>query len=214
MKSKWKMIVGIILIVAIIVIVGFIFLNRNEEAESPVRESTSSTGVIPEDVRTLIVYYSLTNNTEKVATMLQDKIGGDIYEIEIYKTYPDVVSEVSAEAREERESGNLPELKGELPNLDDYDLILVGGPVWSMTLSSPLMNYLKQTDFNGKDVVAFWTDDAMAGGYFDDFQDQVNNGNVLDGFGMSNVSDLSDDEINDNLDSWIDDISTALENDG
>lgn len=215
-NSKLKWIIGGIVLVIIIGIVGFLVLNKNNNNSlnnnEPVRESKPSTGVIPKDTKTLIVYYSLTNTTEKVATMLQEQIGGDIYEIEIYKTYPSVVSEVSAEAREERRTGNLPELKGELPKLDDYDLILVGGPVWSMTVASPLMNYLKQTDFDGKNVVGFWTDDAQAGRYFDEFKDQVQNGNVLDGFGMSNVKSLSDDEINKNLDSWISDISSQLEN--
>lgn len=215
-NSKLKWIIGGVLLVIVIGIVGCFVLhkdsNKTLNQDEPVRESKPFTGAIPENTKTLIVYYSLTSSTEKVATMLQEKIGGDIYEIEIYKTYPSVVSEVSAEAREERRTGNLPELKGELPNVEDYDLILVGGPVWSMTLCSPLMNYLKLTDFNGKNVVGFWTDDAMPGGYFNDFKEQVQNGNVLDGFGMSNVKDLSNDEINSNLDSWISDIASHLEN--
>lgn len=215
MKSKLKWImVGVLLVVLIGTLGYFIFqknANNSAKESEPVRESKPSTGVIPKDTKTLIVYYSLTSSTEKVATMLQKKIGGDIYEIEIYKTYPNVVSEVSAEAREERRTGNLPELKGELPNIEDYDLILVGGPVWSMTVCSPLINYLKLTDFNGKDVVGFWTDDAQAGNYFNDFKSQVQNGNVLDGFGMSNVKELSNDKINSNLDSWINDIASLIE---
>lgn len=216
MKSKLKWIIGGVLLVIIIGVVGCFALHKNSnntlnQNDEPVRESKPSTEAIPNETKTLIVYYSLTSSTEKVATMLHDKIGGDIYEIEIYKTYPSVVSEVSAEAREERRTGNLPELKGELPSLDEYDLILVGGPVWSMTVCSPLMNYLKLTDFDGKNVVGFWTDDAQAGNYFNEFKNQVQNGNVLDGFGMSNVKSLSDDEINDKLDSWISDIASLIE---
>lgn len=174
---------------------------NDENAEEEDNNTTTSTG------RTLIVYYSLTNRTERVAEEIQEQTGGDLYRVQTVRTYPDVVSEVSAEAREERNSGNLPELQGELPNVQDYDLIIVGGPVWSSTVSTPLMSFLEQMDFQGKTVAPYWTDDGMPGHYETDFEEQAQNANVLDGVGLTDVSDMSDEQIEDEIATWLSSIN-------
>lgn len=171
--------------------------SNNENVEEENNNTNTSTG------RTLIVYYSLTNRTERVAEEIQKQTGGDLYRVQTVRTYPDVVSEVSAEAREERNSGNLPELQGELPNVQDYDLIIVGGPVWSSTVSTPLMSFLEQMDFQGKTVAPYWTDDGMPGHYETDFIEQAQNANVVDGIGLTDVSDMSDEQIENEIATWL-----------
>ena len=173
--------------------------NGNAEGEN--NNTTTSTD------RTLIVYYSLTNRTKRVAEEIQEQTGGDLYRIQTVRTYPDVVSEVSAEAREERNSGNLPELQGELPNVEDYDLIIVGGPVWSSTVATPLMSFLEQMDFQGKNVAPYWTDDGMPGHYETDFVEQAQNANVLEGTGLTDVSDMSDEQIENEIETWLSSIN-------
>ena len=171
--------------------------SNNENVEEENNNTNTSTG------RTLIVYYSLTNRTERVAEEIQKQTGGDLYRVQTVRTYPDVFSEVSAEAREERNSGNLPELQGELPNVQDYDLIIVGGPVWSSTVSTPLMSFLEQMDFQGKTVAPYWTDDGMPGHYETDFIEQAQNANVVDGIGLTDVSDMSDEQIENEIATWL-----------
>ena len=79
--------------------------------------------------KTLIVYYSWSGTTKQVAQTLQKKTGCDIYEILPVVAYPTDDNATHYQAVEERESGNLPALKGTLPDLSGYDLILLGGPV-------------------------------------------------------------------------------------
>lgn len=175
-------------------------LNLSEQAPAPTPEASS-------DV--LIVYYSYSGVTEGIAQMLQAKTGGDLYEIEVTGPYPDNDQETSDRAAEERVSGNLPALNGELPVLDGYDVVLVGGPVWTSTLATPLMSYLEQIDFGGKTVAPFWTDAGNSGNYAADFSRQVRNGEVTEGLGLSHVSSYEAAQLEQVLDEWLSGIGLA-----
>ena len=105
--------------------------------------------------KTLIVYYSSSGTTEKVAKELQKRTNGDIYFIETKQPYPKEQEALGREMALERENGNIRELSGQLPDLSGYDQILIGGPVWSGEPSNPIQKYLSMTDFGGKKVAGF-----------------------------------------------------------
>lgn len=170
--------------------------------QTPIQTPEASSNV-------LIVYYSYSGVTEGIAQTLQEKTGGNLYEIEVVDPYPDNSQETSDRAAEERESGNLPALQGELPVLDGYDVILVGGPVWTSTLATPVMSYLEQTDFSGKTVAPFWTDAGNPGNYAADFPAQVQNGETTEGLGLSHVSSYEAAELEQELDNWLSSIGLA-----
>ncbi|WP_455617956.1 flavodoxin [Eisenbergiella sp.] len=154
---------------------------------------------------TLIVYYSYSGNTELVAKLIQEKTGGDLYEIETVQEYSGNSSEVSDKAAIERETGDLPELKGGLPDVSAYEQIFAGGPVWTYTVSTPLMSYLAQTDFAGKEVIPFWTDAGTPGDYEKEFMSQTQNAVILPGLGLSNVGSMEESELNSILEEWLND---------
>lgn len=151
----------------------------------------------------LIVYYSLSGTTENVAKMIEEKIGGDIYLLEPEPSYPQEQQAVGTEVTAERESGSIRELKGALPDLSNYDYILIGGPVWSGEPSNPVQKYLSQTDFGDKKVSGFWSAYSDPANYADKFKVQVKNGNVLEGLSLIN-SDVSDNtRLNSKIDTWL-----------
>lgn len=157
----------------------------------------------PSEADMLIVYFSYTNNTERVAKLLHQKINADIYEIEVMEPYSEGTQSIDERVKEEKKSGSLPQLKGYLPDLATYDFVLIGGPVWSYTISTPLMSYLEQTDLGGKTVMPFWTDAGSPGDYEKDFTEQVKNGQVTEGLQLSHISSMDDSEINERLDDWL-----------
>lgn len=218
-KLKW---IIIITIIAILTVITGVYINNHnksknldEESQNNTKNQMINTNELGENEttsnkiktfetgKTLVVYYSLTNRTERVAEAIKEKTGADLYRIETIRTYPDEVMDVSAEARKERESGELPKLKGELPNIDDYDLIIVGGPVWSSTVSTPLMSFLEQMDFKGKTVLSYWTDDGMPGHYKTDFKEQAKNANIIDGIGLTDVKDMSDEDVENDINNLL-----------
>ncbi len=86
--------------------------------------------------KVLIVFYSLTGNTKRIAEKIREKTGGDLFEIETVSTYPAEYSALTEEAKRELQAGDLPALKKSPPDLSPYGLILVGGPVWRYTVST------------------------------------------------------------------------------
>lgn len=139
--------------------------------------------------KVLVVYYSKSGNTEAVAKMIQEKTGGDIYEIETVRTY---IRERPAAAdipKEERETGNLPELKGTLPDISQYDVIFIGSPIWWYTVSTPVMTFLRDTDFQGKTVAGFYTVAGDGRNFDKDFRSQARNARVMKSIGFRGTYD-------------------------
>lgn len=184
-------------------------------AEETGLETESASGDIEEGQeesvgeRVLIAYYSYSGVTKGISQRLQQKTGGDLLELVPAEPYSEDMYEASDRAEEERESGNLPELTGELPSINNYDVILVGGPVWSETLAPPVMSYLEQTDFSGKTVAPFWTYNNNEGAYGEDVRSQIRNGELREGLGLSNVSSYEEDDLNQELDEWLEQVGIA-----
>lgn len=156
-----------------------------------------------EDTSTLIVVYSYSGNTRRVAQILQDVTGGDLLEINTRRDYVGGMAVMAAQTRIERAVGLLPALDVELPNLAQYDRIFVGGPVWSYTTATPIARFLSSVDFTGKQVAPFWTDAGSPGAYESDFREQTHSGDILPGLGLSSVSRLSDEEVTQRLEEWL-----------
>ncbi|MGA3209635.1 MAG: flavodoxin [Syntrophales bacterium] len=151
----------------------------------------------------LIIYYSLTGNTKYIAEQVRKKTGGDVFEIETVKTYPAEYSALTEEAKRELQTGDLPALKKNPPDMSSYDLILVGSPVWWYTVSTPVMSFLRQADFAGKKVSAFCTHEGGIGKFFPDFKEQAKNAVVLEGLDLYNVRQARRGEFDKALDSWL-----------
>ncbi|HYA88179.1 MAG TPA: flavodoxin [Nitrospirota bacterium] len=151
----------------------------------------------------MIIYYSLTGNTKSIAEKIRKKTGGDVFEIETVKTYPTEYSELTEEAKREMQTGDLPLLKKNPPDMSSYDLVLVGSPVWWYTVSTPVMSFLKQADFAGKKVSAFCTHEGGVGKFFTHFKEQAKNAVVLEGLDLYNVRQAVKGEVDKALDSWI-----------
>lgn len=203
MKGKRKLwIVGAILIVLIVIVWAIFF--RPDRPVVPVSDRLAAGD---DGTRTLIVVYSYSGNTQRVAEALQKQTGGDLLRIDTRRDYWGGMAAMAAQTRLERATGLLPALDVELPDLEQYDTILIGGPVWSYTVATPLSRFLSQMDFTGKTVAPFWTDAGSPGDYEADFAAQVEGTQPLDGLGLSGASRLSDDELDQRLTQWLTDIA-------
>ncbi len=172
-------------------------------ASSPNAESAHSAKTDAGDKKVLVVYYSLTGNTQSVAEMIRKKTEGDVFEIQTVENYPDDYSVMVAKAKRELETGELPELKKSPPDMSSYDLILVGSPVWWYTVSTPVMSFLTWADFVGKNVSAFCTHEGGVGKFFPHFQEQAKNAVVLEGLDLYKPRQADDGEVHKALDLWL-----------
>lgn len=107
--------------------------------------------------KVLVLYYSQTGTTEKVAQALQSSLGADIEEIVPAESYGTDYQATIKRGRKELEEGILPELQPLKSDISSYDIIFLGYPVWFGTYAQPIATVLATQDFSGKKVVPFCT---------------------------------------------------------
>ena len=92
----------------------------------------------------LVAYFSWGGNPQHLAQTIADATGANIFRIETVNPYPTDYNECTEVAREELDNGVRPELNGTVENLDDYDVIFVGCPVWWHTAPMAIWSFLGQ----------------------------------------------------------------------
>jgi flavodoxin len=106
---------------------------------------------------TLIVYYSLFQNTKNLAFEIAKQTGGTIKELIPDKNYSFDYNTAAKEVRNQISRGFCPKLISGNESIDDYQTIFIGTPNWFKTLAPPVMSFLKQHNFIGKTVIPFCT---------------------------------------------------------
>lgn len=94
-------------------------------------------------------------NTEYMASIIQQTVGGDLFRIETVEDYPLDHDALVDFAAEEQDAGARPELAGEVENLDQYDTIFLGYPNWWGDMPMALYTFLESYDLSGKTVIPF-----------------------------------------------------------
>lgn len=107
--------------------------------------------------RTLVAYFSHSGNTRRAAEQIQQRIGGDIFEIRAVDAYPSQYGAVVDQAKREQQANLRPELTGKVQNMDSYDVIFIGYPNWWGTMPMPVFTFFEEHDFAGKTIVPFCT---------------------------------------------------------
>lgn len=110
-----------------------------------------------EQQKVLVLYYSQTGTTKAVAEEIQQQLGADIEEIELVNPYDGTFEQTIARCQEEKAAGELPELKPIKANIDEYDVIFLGYPIWFGTYAQPIASLVGKVSFEGKKVVPFCT---------------------------------------------------------
>lgn len=101
----------------------------------------------------LVAYYSYTGNTEEAAQQIADLTGGTLAEIERVRAYDDL----RTEAEEEIQNGTRPEITVSVDDVETYDTIFVGYPIWWDEAPAMIATFLESDDFSGKTIVPFCT---------------------------------------------------------
>ena len=135
--------------------------------------------------KVLVIYYSQTSNTKKVAQEIATKTGADVEEIVAVNPYNGDFQATIGRCQQEREQGITPEINPIAANLADYDTIFIGYPVWFGTYAPPMATFLKQVDLSGKKIVPFCT--FGSGGLDSSVKDLAKaqpNAEILSGYGV------------------------------
>ena len=129
--------------------------------------------------KVLVVYYSLTGNTKMIAEAIVGSINSDVLELK-------PVKELDAESGMRYFWGGFQATMKKKPKLEEfdidpleYDLIILGTPVWAWTFSPPIRSFLNKYDLTDKKI-ALWVC-AQGNGIkaMDRFKDALKNANII-----------------------------------
>ena len=156
---------------------------KADVAAPNVSSQVTKTGEKPGKI--LIAYYSRTGNTRSVAQEIQKNVGGDLFEIKTTNTYPEEYQATTEQAKTEKNNNFRPELAAKVPNIDSYDVIFVGYPIWWGTMPMGVFSFLEQHNLAGKTVIPFCTHGGSGlGDNVSDIKKSLPQANVLPGFAL------------------------------
>lgn len=105
----------------------------------------------------LVAYYSWGGTTSKVAEQIHAQVGGDLFEIKTVQQYPAVHKDATAIAEKEMKSQARPALSTSVANMAQYDVIILGYPIWWHTAPMAVNTFLESYDLTGKIILPFCT---------------------------------------------------------
>ena len=96
-------------------------------------------------------------NTAILAEVIAEATGGDLFVITTITPYPDDYASMLRVAQEEIDTDARPALAGVVENMDDYDVIFIGYPIWHGRMPQAIYTFLESYDLTGKTVIPFNT---------------------------------------------------------
>lgn len=216
-----KVIIGIIAVIVIIV-VGFgvhFLLNNNKtnkteknSSKNPIvnentgvdnnnkdNETTKDDETPTSNGKTLVVYYSATGSTKKVAEEISKNLNADLFEIvpeDVYTSsdlnWTDENSRVSREHNDES-LRNVKLKNTKVEDWESYDTVLIGYPIWWGIAAWPVDTFVKENNFLGKTVIPFCTSASSGLGQSGELlESEANGGNWLEGHRFNSGASSSD----------------------
>ena len=135
------------------------YMNRSSGSETPAIPETPDTPSAGGKV--LIAYFSATNNTEGIANHLDAILDADLYEIMPEQPYTSADlnygDNSSRSSREMNDPGARPAIDRSVENMEQYDVIFLGYPIWWGQAPKIISTFLESYDLAGKTIVPFCT---------------------------------------------------------
>nr|WP_278245612.1 flavodoxin [Intestinimonas butyriciproducens] len=110
-----------------------------------------------EDNSVVVIDGEVLGNTQYMAYVIQEATGADIFRIEPRTPYPTNHSTLVDLAAEEQEQNARPAIKERVTNMDDYDVVFIGYPIWWSDMPQILYTFFDTYDFSGKTIIPFST---------------------------------------------------------
>lgn len=212
MNKKILVLIAAIVIFAIVGISIYMFTrnsnditNENNQANNVVQddetdeeENNSNNNTTTDGSNVLVLYFSMSGNTEAVANFIHDEVGGDLIKLETVQAYPSDYDELVDYAQEEQQENARPKLSTTIENMDQYDIIFLGYPNWWGDMPMSIYTFLDTYDLSGKTIAPFITHGGSGlSGTPENIQNEEPNATVTDGLAIygSSARDSKDDVL-------------------
>lgn len=133
-------------------------MENAEISETQQGEGESSEG---QETKVLVAYFSATNTTKGVAEHIADGLHADLYEIVPEEPYTDADLNYndnnSRTTIEMNDPDARPAISGSVENMEEYDVVFIGYPIWWAEAPRIISTFMENYDFSGKTIVPFCT---------------------------------------------------------
>lgn len=146
---------------------GQIEQSSDDEQRGSGTENQQSSEVVSEpeqepdmETKILVVYFSANGTTKPLAEYTAEILNADLYEIvpEDPYTEEDLAYYTNGRAdQEQNDSSARPAISGGVENMERYDTIILGYPIWHGQAPRIISTFLESYDFSGKTIVPFCT---------------------------------------------------------
>lgn len=155
-------------------------------------------------MKTLIIYYSLDGNTKFLAESMAQVVGADVFEIKTVKDLGKGFMKYIWGGKQVM----MKEKPAILPfdrNLSDYEMIIIGSPVWASTFAPPLSTFLEGNKVSSKKVALFCSFAGDAGKTFENFKSALKDNQIVGEIGLMNPLKNREDSTK-KVQDWINNI--------
>lgn len=149
--------------------------------------------------KVLVVYYSASGNTERVANDIAEAAGADLFEIvptEVYTSDDLNWTNSNSRVSREHDDESLREVSlttTEVPDWDSYETVFIGYPIWWGIAAWPVDGFVKANDFTGKTVIPFATSSSSGIGQSGSLlEEMAGTGDWQDGHRFSSGASAAD----------------------
>ena len=159
-----------------------------------------------ENNKKIVVYYSYTGHTKMIAESIQKKLGCDILEIKPSKPYSSDYQTVVDEEQNNESAKKTPEIEKINVDLNNYDEIIIGSPVWWYTIVPVIRTFLKENDLSNKIIKPYATNAGWLGRTFQEIKNLCPNSKVENGMNIVFTEDYTENQLvtsPDEIDNWI-----------
>ena len=112
-------------------------------------------------MKKLVAYFSASGVTKSAAEHLATAAGADLFEIKPAVPYTradlDWTNKKSRSSVEMNNPGSRPEIAERLSNMEDYDTVFIGFPIWWYVAPTIINTFVESYDFSGKTIIPFAT---------------------------------------------------------
>lgn len=176
---KLKLLLSSFILIAIVAFIASFYLRsqnsstliaKNLPSNQSSQPSSQEKNKATSNSKILIAYFSRTGeqysvgnikegNTAILAKIIQERVGGDLFEIKVAKdNYPtDSYTKLTEYAKKEQEKKLRPKLASTVENFSSYETIFIGYPTWWGDKPMPVYTFIESYDFKGKTIIPFST---------------------------------------------------------
>ena len=175
-----------------------------------------SSGEASANSNILVVFFSHTGenysvgviekgNTHIIADMIAEETGADMFEIQPENPYPTTYNECTDVAKKEQNENARPKYIDSVDNMEQYDTVFIGYPIWWGDLPMVVYTFLESYDFSGKTVIPFCTHEGSGlSGTARNVANACSGATVLDGLAIrGSTAQNKQDEAKSDVLKWL-----------